>query len=89
MRVTIDRVGDARTLADLDGRIVTCRACPRLVAWPEEVGRYEALFASRAYLPASLGTPITEPVRRAAAHTARRRRQPHPRREPAQLALAV
>jgi DNA repair photolyase len=57
--------------------------------WPEEVGRYEALFASRAYLPAAVGTPITEPVRRAAALTAPRRRQPHPRREPAQLALAV
>lgn len=57
--------------------------------WPDEVARYEALFSSRAYLPAALSTPITEPVRRAAAHTARRRREPLPRREPAQLALAV
>ena len=57
--------------------------------WPGEVARYEALFASRAYLPASLSTPITEPVRRAATVTARPRREPLPRREPAQLALAV
>ncbi|HEU5263619.1 MAG TPA: radical SAM protein [Gaiellaceae bacterium] len=57
--------------------------------WPDEVARYEALFSSRAYLPAALSTPISEPVRRAAANTARRRRQPLPRREPAQLALAV
>ena len=57
--------------------------------WPGEVARYEALFASRAYLPASLSTPITEPVRRAAAVTARPRRGPLPRREPAQLALAI
>ncbi|HEX2346482.1 MAG TPA: radical SAM protein [Gaiellaceae bacterium] len=57
--------------------------------WPGEVARFEALFASRAYLPASLSTPITEPVRRAATVTARPRREPLPRREPAQLALAV
>jgi len=57
--------------------------------WPGEVARYEALFASRAYLPAALSTPITEPVRRAAAVTARPRREPLPRREPAQLALAI
>ena len=57
--------------------------------WPGEVARYEALFASRAYLPAALSTPITEPVRRAAAVTARPRRQPLPPREPAQLALAI
>jgi DNA repair photolyase len=57
--------------------------------WPDEVARYEALFSSRAYLPAALSTPISEPVRRAAANTARRRREPLPRREPAQLALAV
>jgi DNA repair photolyase len=57
--------------------------------WPDEVARYEALFASRAYLPTALTTPITEPVRRAAAVTARTRREPLPRREPAQLALAI
>ncbi|MFI8825716.1 uracil-DNA glycosylase [Streptomyces sp. NPDC053431] len=27
---------DARTLADMDARLVRCRACPRLVAWREE-----------------------------------------------------
>jgi DNA repair photolyase len=57
--------------------------------WPGEVARYEALFASGAYLPAALSTPITEPVRRAAAVTARPRREPLPRREPAQLVLAI
>jgi DNA repair photolyase len=57
--------------------------------WPGEVARYEALFASGAYLPAAVSTPITEPVRRAAALTARPRREPLPRREPAQLALAI
>jgi len=57
--------------------------------WPGEVARYEALFTSRAYLPAALSTPITEPARRAAAVTARPRREPIPRREPAQLALAI
>lgn len=29
----------ARTLAELDGQIAGCRACPRLVAWREEVAR--------------------------------------------------
>jgi len=57
--------------------------------WPGEVAQYEALFASRAYLPAALSTLITEPARRAAAVTARPRREPIPRREPAQLALAI
>ena len=57
--------------------------------WPEEVARYEALFASGAYLPTSTAGPIVEPVRRATASTASPRRVPLPRREPAQLALAV
>jgi DNA repair photolyase len=57
--------------------------------WPEEVARYEELFASRAYLPAALTAPITEPVRRTAARTARPRRERLLQREPAQLALAV
>ena len=57
--------------------------------WPEEVGRYEALFASRAYLPASTTTSMVEPVRRAAASTASRRRVLPPRHEPSQLALAI
>ena len=35
--------------------------------WPDEVARYEALFASRAYLPAATTKPILEPVWRASA----------------------
>ncbi|MFI1797450.1 uracil-DNA glycosylase [Streptomyces sp. NPDC020379] len=34
--VTAPRVG---TVRDLDAAVVTCRACPRLVAWREEVAR--------------------------------------------------
>jgi uracil-DNA glycosylase family 4 len=38
------------SLADLEARIVTCRACPRLVAWREEVARVKrASFASQTY----------------------------------------
>ncbi|MGW2472531.1 uracil-DNA glycosylase [Streptomyces sp. NPDC001665] len=29
----------SRTLSELDGRLVTCRACPRLVEWREETAR--------------------------------------------------
>jgi uracil-DNA glycosylase family 4 len=37
-------------LSDLEARIVTCRACPRLVAWREEVARVKrASFASETY----------------------------------------
>ena len=50
--------------------------------WPEEVARYEALFASRAYLGAATTGPILEPVRRAtAAVPSPRRRPPTPRRQ--------
>ncbi|WP_149359573.1 uracil-DNA glycosylase [Lolliginicoccus suaedae] len=34
-----DRAQDARSLEELDTLIATCRACPRLVAWREEVAR--------------------------------------------------
>ena len=57
--------------------------------WPEEVSRYEALFAERSYLPAPIARSLSEPVRRAAAST---RAQPRPRLgrgEPRQLALSV
>jgi uracil-DNA glycosylase family 4 len=38
------------SLPDLEARIVTCRACPRLVAWREEVARVKrASFASQTY----------------------------------------
>jgi DNA repair photolyase len=57
--------------------------------WPEEVARYEALFATRAYLPTSTARSITEPVRLAAAATPAGRRSPHVSREPRQLELSV
>ena len=41
---------DGRTLAKLDARITGCRACPRLVAWREEVARTKrAAFADQTY----------------------------------------
>ncbi|MEJ2857174.1 MULTISPECIES: uracil-DNA glycosylase [unclassified Saccharothrix] len=39
-----------RSLSELDRRVVTCRACPRLVAWREEVARVKrAAFADEEY----------------------------------------
>ena len=55
--------------------------------WPEEVGRYEALFASRAYLGAAMTGPILEPVRRATAAAPGPRRRPSRTPEPRQLAV--
>ena len=56
--------------------------------WPEEVARYEALFATRAYLPAAAAREITAPVRHATASPSPRgRKTVHP--QPRQLALAV
>jgi DNA repair photolyase len=58
--------------------------------WPDEVARYEALFANRAYLPASVTAPLLEPVRRAnAAAPTPRHRRPRQQAEPRQLQLAV
>lgn len=57
--------------------------------WPEEVARYEALFASRAYLGAATTGPILEPVRRATAAVPSPRRRPFREAEPRQLALTV
>ena len=57
--------------------------------WPEEVARYEALFASRAYLSAATTSPILEPVRRSAAAVPSPRRRSPRTAEPRQLALAV
>lgn len=37
-RFPAERAPDARTMADLDEDLITCRACPRLVAWREQVG---------------------------------------------------
>ena len=48
--------GSARTLADVDARSSVCRACPRLVAWREEVAATRrASFAHEEYW----GRPIT------------------------------
>ena len=56
--------------------------------WPEQVERYEALFGTRAYLPAAAAKAIVAPV-----HTARESARPTRRRpvrpEPRQLALTV
>ena len=57
--------------------------------WPEEVARYEALFASRAYLSAATTGPILEPVRQATAAVPSPRRRSPRASQPRQLALAV
>src|SRR5918992_1145059 len=61
--------------------------------WPEEVERYESLFATRAYLPAALTKPTIEHVRSLARSIpARPRRGRRKRRKPQhaeQLTLAV
>ena len=57
--------------------------------WPEEVERYEALYAARASLPATLAKSITEPVRRATALSPPPTRRQPTAREPRQLALTV
>jgi len=60
--------------------------------WPEELGRYEQLYAGRAYLPASVSRPVQETVREA-TRGAPLRHVPSPKRrrppELAQLRLAV
>jgi len=60
--------------------------------WPEEVARYEQLFAARAYLPGSFAGPLRERVRASAKATPVRRvpslaRRPAP--APQQLELAI
>jgi DNA repair photolyase len=57
--------------------------------WPEHVEHYEALFGTRAYLPAAVGNAITDPVRRARASTRFSSSRRPLRAEPRQLALAV
>jgi DNA repair photolyase len=58
--------------------------------WPEELERYERLFAGRAYLPASETQPTAERVRvLAAEHRLAARPRPRPARRHEQLALAV
>ena len=44
------RIAGLQTLAELDRRIADCRACPRLVAWREEVARVKrAAFRDETY----------------------------------------
>jgi DNA repair photolyase len=57
--------------------------------WPGEVARYEALFASRAYLAAATTKPILEPVWRATASAPSPTRRPRRPAQPRQLELAV
>ncbi len=61
--------------------------------WPEEVARYEALFAERAYLPATVTRPTIQHVRAISRSIpSPRRRVARQGREPArgeQLTLAV
>jgi len=61
--------------------------------WPEELARYEELFADRAYLPSAITKPVRETVRSAARSAPipegyRRTERPEARR-PRQLTLAV
>jgi uracil-DNA glycosylase family 4 len=45
-----DRAGDARSLAELDLLVSSCRACPRLVAWREAVAAApRASFVGQTY----------------------------------------
>jgi DNA repair photolyase len=60
--------------------------------WPQELARYEQLFAGRAYLPATFSRPLQEHVR-ATVRATPLRHVPSPTRRPApdppQLTLAV
>jgi uracil-DNA glycosylase family 4 len=55
------RAQQSETLGELDSLVVGCRACPRLVAWREQVGREpRAAFADESYWAApvpSFGDP--------------------------------
>ena len=58
--------------------------------WPEQVARFEELYAGRAYLPAAVTKPTLGQVRRLAReHAATRRPTLRPEPEPEQLVLAV
>jgi DNA repair photolyase len=57
--------------------------------WPEQVEHYEALFATRAYLPSAVSAAITEPARKAKVSVRYSRMREPIRPEPRQLALAV
>ena len=61
--------------------------------WPDEVARYEQLFAGRSYLPATIARPLQEHVRTAARaapmHRRDETRKARPPRVPEQLSLTV
>ena len=57
--------------------------------WPDEVARYEALFATRAYLSTATTKPILEPVWRATASVPSPTQRPRRAATPRQLALAL
>jgi DNA repair photolyase len=60
--------------------------------WPEELERYERLYAGRAYLPSKAAEPVRAEVaelRRRYGIADRRRVKVEPKLEPQQLALAV
>jgi DNA repair photolyase len=60
--------------------------------WPEELGRYERMYANRAYLPRKAAEPVRAEVaelRRRYGIADRRRVRLQPAPEPEQLALAV
>jgi len=57
--------------------------------WPDQVARYEALFGTRAYLPASVTNAITAPVREVRVSTDSPRRRRPTRPQPRQLALSI
>ena len=57
--------------------------------WPEQVERYESLFANRAYLPSAVSDAITKPAREARVSVRYSRLKEPIRPEPRQLALAV
>jgi DNA repair photolyase len=60
--------------------------------WPEELERYERLYAGRAYLPKKAGEPVREHVAELRSRYGiadRRRVRLEPAAEPEQLALAV
>ena len=60
--------------------------------WPQELARYERLYAGKAYLPAAATQPVRDQVRALArAHGIRDRRPPLPRPRPReeQLTLAI
>ena len=60
--------------------------------WPEELERYERLYAGRAYLPSKAAEPVRTQVaelRLRYGIADRRREQLQPETKPEQLALAV